>query len=285
MLECQHFISAPGRADFLNTHQDYKGLPVVPVAVNLRMFFYAKSNLKKYFAVKSLDLERYDEESTDYFQIGLNEMGEKGFFGNYLRGVVNTFVKLGYEKLLRGLDIKIQSEIPVGSGLSSSAALEVGFSKLLSEACNLGLSNKDLAEISFTAENQEVGIPCGRLDQYGVSFGGIIKLECRPPFDVEPLPLNDLIFVIIDSGIRHSTGDIHPKRQEEINKGLKALIEDDSVPTFLKKKLGYRFDNPRWEEIEEKEIQDWLSTLDKKSEKRILFTLRMQKSTEFALKI
>lgn len=278
-------VSSPGRADFLNTHQDYKGLPVVPVAINLRMFLAAKPTRDRTFTIRSLDLEELHERHVDTFKVGINDMLEGKFFGNYLRGVVNVLVKQGFEGKLRGMDVTIRSNIPVGSGLSSSAALEVGFAELLNHICNLGLSKQDLAEVAFAAENQEVGIPCGRLDQYGVAFGGIIRLECIPPYVVEPLPFKDLTFAIVDSGIRHSTADIHPKRQEEINRGLKALMKDKTVPEALKANLGYRFNEPKWNNINEAEIENYLSTLDELARRRILFTLRMQKSTEFALKV
>ncbi|RJS83309.1 GHMP kinase, partial [Candidatus Bathyarchaeota archaeon] len=198
-------ISSPGRADFLNTHQDYKGLPVVPVAINLRMYLYGEVTGSRKMYVKSLDLEKRGEPSVDSFGIGVNSMLGGKFFGNYLRGVVNVLVKRGFSEKLRGVNVTIKSEIPIGSGLSSSAALEVGFAHLLNIACGLNLGKKEIAEIGFAAENLEAGIPCGRLDQYGVAFGGIIKLECRPPYRVEPLPFRDLTFVIVNSGIRHST--------------------------------------------------------------------------------
>jgi len=278
-------VSSPGRADFLNTHQDYKGLPVVPVAINLRMYMYGEVADSERFNVRSLDLERYDEPSTDSFGIEINDMLEGKFFGNYLRGVINVLVKRGFTNKIRGMNVTIKSEIPIGSGLSSSAALEVGFTHLLNTAYELRLRKKDLAEIAFAAENQEAGIPCGRLDQYGVAFGGIIKLECRPPYRVEPLPFRDLTFAIIDSGIRHSTADIHPKRQEDINRGLKALMESPEVPEKLKSLLGYRFDEPQWEKIDEDEVEDFLSIVDEKARRRILFTLQMHRWTESALKI
>lgn len=278
-------VSSPGRADFLNTHQDYKGLPVVPVAINLRMHLTAKPTKDGMFTIVSLDLQKMDERFTDSFKIGINEMLEGRFFGNYFRGVVNVLVKQGLAEKLRGMNVTIRSEIPVGSGLSSSAALEVGFAEQLNHVCRLGFTKHDLAEVAFAAENQEAGIPCGRLDQYGVAFGGIIKLDCVPPYNVEPLPFKDLTFAIVDSGIRHSTADIHPKRQEDINRGLSALMESPLVPEALKRKLGYTFNESKWEKISEDEIKDCLSVLDEKARSRILFTLRMQKSTEFALKV
>ena len=284
-MDASVVASSPGRADFLNTHQDYKGLPVVPVAINLRTYLFAKPSSENVFTIRSLDLEKYNEPSTDTFKIGENEILKRGFFGNYFRGILNVIIRQGRIDKIRGMDITIKSEIPIGSGLSSSAALEVAFAALLNYVCNLNYTKKDLAEISFIAENKEVGIPCGRLDQYGVSFGGIIKLECRPPYNVEPLLFSDLTFAIIDSGIRHSTADIHPKRQADINRGLNILMESKNIPERLKAKLGYRFDQPRWEEISEEEIEDSLSVLDDKARQRILFTIKMQRSTEFALKV
>lgn len=284
-MTAQFIVSSPGRADFLNTHQDYKGLPVVPAAINLRLYVSANLSGGDTFSVRSLDLERYGEPSVDSFPIGINEMREGKFFGNYLRGVINVLVKRGFAGRIKGMDVAIRSDIPIGSGLASSAALEVAFTELLNHVFDLKLSRKDVAEISFAAENEEAGIPCGRLDQYGVAFGGIIKIDCRPPYGVEMLPFKDLAFAIIDSGIRHSTGDIHPKRQAEINAGLKTLMECAFVPGSVKGKLGYRFDQPRWEDLSEEEIEDYLSILNEASRKRILFTLRMHKLTLIALKV
>ncbi len=284
-MNVKYVTSAPGRADFLNTHQDYKGLPVVPVALNLRAYMYAKLTGGDEFVIRAPDLEEYGEPSLDTFKICRNEMLERGFFGNYFRAVVNVIVKQGFGHRLRGLDVTVRSEIPIGSGLSSSAAIEVAFTCLLNHAFKLGYTRKDMAEVAYTAENVEAGIPCGRLDQYGVSFGGVIKLDCRPPYNVEALPFKDLTFAVVDSGVRHSTADIHPRRQGEIERGLRALMENEELPDELKGKLGYRYYEPLWEEIDEEEIRPFLSTLDREAENRILFTLRMQRLTELALKV
>jgi galactokinase len=207
--------SAPARADFLNTHQDYKGLPAIPVGLNLRTCVTARIVDSGKITVKSLDLEKLAEPSTDSFKIGTDEFLEKGFFGNYLRAVLKALGERCSLQTLPGMELTIQSEIPVGAGLASSAALEVAFAALLNYVGMLGLSNSDLAEVSYRAENGELGIPCGRLDQYGASFGGIIKLDCRPPFNVESLPFKAMTFAIANSGIRHSTLKVHSERQAE----------------------------------------------------------------------
>ncbi|RLE72564.1 MAG: GHMP kinase, partial [Thermoprotei archaeon] len=110
-------------------------------------------------------------------------------------------------------------------------------------------------------------------------FGGAILLYPRPPVRVEELPLRDIIFVVADSGIRHSVADIHPKRQADINRGLKILMESDEVPEELKKKLGYRFDEPRWEEIRLEEVEPYLKLMDEVAAKRIVYTLKVNEST------
>jgi galactokinase len=279
------FASAPARADFLNTHQDYKGLAVVPVALNLRTYLTAERTETDYICVKSSDLKSYNEPDEDTFQITNSGLLQKGFFGNYFRGVLRVIAKRGKLDRIRGLNIIVKSEIPIGSGLGSSAALEVAFVALLNHNFNLGFATREMAEVAFLAENQELKAACGRLDQYGVAFGGIIKLDCKPPYEVETLPFTSLVFAIADSGIRHFTSDIHPKRQAEVDRGLKTLMAQRNVPNSLKAKLGYTFSDPKWDVISEAEITDYLSSLDDEASRRILFTIRMNKLTEFALGI
>jgi galactokinase len=279
------FASAPARADFLNTHQDYKGLPVIPAALNIRTYLTAERTETDSIRVKSSDLKSYNEPDEDTFQIANSRILQKGFFGNYFRGVLKVIAKRGELNRIRGLNINVKSEIPIGSGLGSSAALEVAFVAILNQTFNLGFTTREMAEIAFLAENQELNAACGRLDQYGVAFGGIIKLDCKPPYEVETLPFTNLVFAIADSGIRHFTSDIHPKRQAEINRGLKTLMAQRNVPNSLKEKLGYTFSDPKWDVISETEITDYLSSLDDEASQRILFTIRMSKLTEFALGI
>ncbi|MEM3062473.1 MAG: galactokinase family protein [Nitrososphaerota archaeon] len=279
------FSSAPARADFLNTHQDYKGLPVVPIAVNLRTYFFAMNEINGKFKIISLNLKRQGVDYIDTFSIPKVNLKPGKWFGNYLRSVVIALQKTIRKKFNKGLEILIESEIPVASGLASSAALEVAFTKLLSEYYNLNLSLEEIAEISFIAENKIFGIPCGRLDQYGSSFGKAIVLYPKPPVKVETLPISDIDIIVVDSGIRHSVADIHPKRQEEINIGLKQLMESSIVPKNLKEKLGYRFDELEWDKIKIEGIEKYLELINNISAKRILYTIKTHESTLKAIEI
>lgn len=279
-----NFISsAPGRADFLNTHQDYKGLPVVPVAIKLRAYMLPVS-WSTTFQVISLNLKEMGLEYVDEFEVKDIEYQRGRWFGNYFRAVAKVFFEKTKIVPSKCLKVILYSEVPIGAGLGSSATIEVAFAKLLAHTYKVNLSPKDLAEICYIAEHDELGIPCGRLDQYGSSFGGIIKLETKPPYTVEKLPHKGLIFVVVDSGIKHSTAAIHPVRQKEIDLGLSELLSLD-LPVDLKKKLAPKYYEVSWEEISEDEIYPYINKINETSAKRILFTLKMNSLTEMAISL
>lgn len=280
----QFYASAPGRIDLLNTHQDYKGLPVVPVAINLRAHMFAVVNDKQEFEIVSREMEKLGQESKDVFPTEGGEVKRK-FFGNYFRGVVNTLVKRGLKRWEKGLRVYVCSDVPVSEGMASSAAIEVCFMTLLNGVFNLGLKTHDLAELSYITETQELNIPCGRLDQYSSAFGGGIVLRTRPKVEVEPIQSLDFKFVVINSGIRHETGAIHPVRQDEINRGLAALISNPVLPKRVKSKLGIRYDEVDWDGLDLKSLEPFFFLMPPSSAKRIIYTLEAHRSTETGIKL
>lgn len=277
-------VSAPGRADFLNTHQDYKGLPVVPVGLSLRTQIRGHALSGTKIRVKSVNFESEARTACDEFNVKDIEYKEKGWFGNYIRAIVNALKTFGHSKKIRGAEITIDSNVPVGAGLGSSGALEVATIKFFDAACKLNLSKHDVAELSYFAEREELEIPCGRLDQYGSSYGGIIKLETRPPFKVEELLFKSFFLAALDSGIRHSTMEIHPKRQRELDEGLSELLRLD-LPETVRAKLSTHHAEVFWENLDEKELAPYLREINEKNSNRILYTLCSQRSTEVALGI
>lgn len=280
--EPEVIASAPGRLDFLNTHQDYKGLPVVSVGVNLRTYI-ALSRARRVSRIFSLNLAEIGLEHEDEFIVPDPPLREGKWFGNYLRASVKALFRLGIQ--IDNFNALIYSEVPVASGLASSAALLVSFVAGLNELFSISLTRKQVAETAYIAEHDVMGIPCGRLDQYGSAFGGIIRIETRPPFRVESLPWLNGVFIVMDSGIRHSTADIHPVRQREINEGLKILLNMKGLPDDLRDKLAERYDLVKWDEISIDEIQPYLEQLPETPRKRILYTLLAHRTTEIALDI
>ncbi len=282
-IELEVAVSSPGRLDFLNTHQDYKGLPVVSVGVNLRMYMGGKVRQDKVIRIASKNLKEEGVEYRDEFDIDHVELQGGRWFGDYLRGAIIALREKGYK--LHGMDVVIRSEIPIGGGLGSSGAFTVAFIGLLNEAFNLGMTKSEIAELAYIAEHDIMGIPCGRLDQYGSAYGGVVRIEVKPPFRVEEIPFREGTFVVLDSGIKHSTADIHPRRQADIDEGLRILMSMPDIPADLRIKLGFKYYEPRWEEITEEELAPYLMQLPENPAKRILYTIKAHRSTELALRV
>jgi len=278
------FSSAPGRADFLNTHQDYKMLPVVPVAIEKRTFIVcSKLDKQGVVKVKSLTLEKEGVENEDFFETKSVELVGGKWFGNYFRSIHMLFSKR-YGELKTGLAIYVDSELPVASGLASSAALQVSLAAAYARILGLRLSKIELAEHAYEAEHDIMRIPCGRLDQYASSYGGIIRIDFKPLVKVEKFDGKGLIFVIADSGIKHSTAEIHTARQSELNTAIR-MLRELKIPDFLRRNLDGDYSSVEWSLLKERNLEDYLSSLPKNLANRIIFTLRMQDSTEVAVKI
>lgn len=277
--EPEVIVSVPGRLDFLNTHQDYKLLPVVSVGVNLRTYIAIGSRVDGAANVISLNIRGRNRDSFDPRNPVLR-LGR--WWGNYIRACTKSLVERGYD--IGGFDALIYSDVPIGSGMASSAALETSFIGALNELFRLGLTLKDIAEAAYHAEHDIMGIPCGRLDQYGCVYGRVLLINTRPPYDVEYIPEPRGVFAVVDSGIRHSTADIHPRRQAEIDEGLRILLEM-KIPGDLRAKLGRRYWEPRWDELRLEDVEPYLKRLPVKSRNRIVFTIRMHESTIEAIKV
>lgn len=271
--------SAPGRLDFLNTHQDYKGLPVVSVAINKRTYIAVSSSNNT--RVISINLCRENLKCVDEFDARNPALIGNGWFGDYIRSVLITLKGIGTD--IGNFNMLIFSEIPTASGLASSAALQVATIKALSEIFNIKLRPHEIAELAYRSEHDVMGIPCGRLDQYGSAMGGITLIETRPPYNTKTFMTATFDLVAVNSGIKHSTGLIHSVRIREISKGLRELLALPSLPPKFRSLLDEDVYRTRWDLLELNEIEPMLLHVNPVSRKRILFTLKMHKSTVLAL--
>jgi len=272
-------VSSPGRVDFLNTHQDYKGLPVVPVAIGLRCYVAGVRGCNGIVNFTSLNIP----DGFDSFSIEDLSLVGGGWFGDYVRAVFKLMINFGFR--IGGMNIVLWSEIPMGSGLASSAALEVSVIKLISEVYGLNLDRSTIAELAYLAEHDVMGIPCGRLDQYACSYGGVILLDPRPPCIVELLPYEDLIFVIVDSGVHRRIFNVHPIRQAELNEALRILLFEIDIDEGLKSKLSISYDKVSWNLLSEEDLKPYLNSIPIKLANRLIFTIRMNTSTMYAVNL
>ncbi len=275
--------SAPGRIDFLNTHQDYKGLPVVSVAVNMRTYIALSESEGKSHII-SLNLMHEGLPYIDVFSINNLNLLPSDFFGNYLRATLLLF-KEKYKLRINDLNILIHSEIPIGAGLASSATLIASFIKAIDELYGLGLKQHEIAEDAYIAEHEVLGIPCGRLDQYASAIGGVLIIKTKPPVITEKLPIPNGLFLVIDSGIRHKTINIHSIRQKELKEALEILCSMQELGEGLKQSLCKGIDEVEWEKLDLRILNKYLYKLPENLRNRIVFTIKMNESTKLAIRV
>lgn len=203
-LEEPLLIFSPGRINIIGEHTDYNDGFVFPAAVDKGIIAaISKSNQNKSIAIAS-DLKEKFEFSTDEV-----EPLKKGNWRNYILGVVGEIKKKEIE--VGNFNIVFGGDIPNGSGMSSSAALENSVVFGLNQLFNLGLSKEEMIFISQKAEHNYVGVNCGIMDQYASMFGiknHALLLDCRTtiatPFLVD---FKDYELLLINTNVKHSLAD------------------------------------------------------------------------------
>jgi galactokinase len=204
---------APGRVNVIGEHTDYNGGFVLPAAIPQQTRVELRSGRGRAVDVWSRDITPEGERRT--YTLGREAAGQ-GWL-DYIQGVTHVLSVDGHE--LGGFQLRIESDVPVGSGLSSSAALEISVLRALREAFRLPLSDTDLARIGQRVETDFVGAPVGIMDQMACSLAGdghMLFLDTRSlVFERIPLPARAQLLVI-DSGVAHShaAGEYRTRRAE-----------------------------------------------------------------------
>ena len=187
--------SAPARVCLYGEHQDYLQLNVIPAAIDLRLIIDSQINKSNMLSVYSHDFKKKITLSNNpnYLE------SEAGTLGSYLEAGILALKNLNSEITFPSLDVSISSQIPVASGLSSSAALLVSWIKHLDGILELKMNEQQIAEAAYDAEHKILKIPCGKMDQYSSSFGQIIRLTCTDPPELLKLVKPDIGIIIVDS--------------------------------------------------------------------------------------
>jgi galactokinase len=206
---------APGRVNLIGEHTDYSGGFVLPLAIPQRT--RAELAVRDGFQVRawSANLDGGNHKQPEEYRLGEETPG-RGWL-DYIQGVTQVLARQGHR--LGGFDLRIESDIPPGSGLSSSAALEVSLLRALREAFRLDLDDVKLALAGQKAENDFVGAPVGVMDQMASSLADTttaLFIDTRHlRYQRIPLPAAAEL-AVIDSGVSHShsTGEYRVRRRE-----------------------------------------------------------------------
>ncbi len=215
---------APGRVNLIGEHTDYNGGHVFPCALTIGTYGIIRPGEDRTLRLYSMNFDHMGivETSLD----DLTPSDEAGWT-NYPKGILWTFEKRGYH-LEKGADILFYGDIPAGSGLSSSASLEVLTGLMLRDTFGFDISMADLALIGQYSENNFNGMNCGIMDQFASAMG---KKDCAVFLDTNtlkyeyaPVKLPDAKIVITNSNVKHSlVSSAYNDRRNESEAALKAL--------------------------------------------------------------
>lgn len=236
-------VVAPGRINLIGEHTDYNEGFVLPAAIDRAMVFSIGLNGEDRIRLFSYDYN----ESVDTRTSGPHSSGKR--WALYLIGVLDQFRKEGIE--IQGLDCVFGGNIPLGAGLSSSAALESGFAFGLNSLLKTGFSPRKIVLMAQKAEHESVGVMCGIMDQYASVFGkkdAAIRLDCRTnTHDYFRLKMDDYVIALVDTGVKHELASTeYNLRRQECEKGvailqergIKALSLRDASPALIEEFEG-----------------------------------------------
>jgi galactokinase len=193
-------VRSPGRVNIIGEHTDYNNGFVLPAAIDKAIYVAVTPRNDDVISLYSGEFDESFESS-----LAALKPTDKGW-PNYILGVADQLVKRGYS--IKGFNMAIDGDVPIGSGLSSSAAVECATAFALNEIFKLGIDKKDLAFIGQKAEHTFAGVMCGIMDQFASVFGKkdhVIKLDCQSiEYEYVPLVLEGYKLVLLNTNVKHS---------------------------------------------------------------------------------
>ncbi|MCO4293287.1 galactokinase [Solitalea sp. MAHUQ-68] len=213
-----HFF-CPGRVNLIGEHIDYNGGKVLPCAISLGTHLLVSKNNEGLFRFRSLNFE----EKADIILANTYTKTGKDWF-NYPLGVINY---LSEKHKLQGLDFLFYGNLPTGSGLSSSASIEVLTAYAIDQIFSLGIDKLDIVKVAKRAENEFIGVNCGIMDQFAVAFGEkdkALELDCDTvEYTAVPFKLGDYVLAIVNTNKPRKLAD--SKYNERFTECRTALAE------------------------------------------------------------
>jgi len=224
-------VRSPGRINLIGEHTDYNDGFVFPAAINKEIHFaVAKNDVNKF--------RFYASDLNENFQMDVDDLAKTDTsWANYLLGVVAQYKKAGHS--IKGVDCVFGGDIPMGAGLSSSAAIENGFAVALNTLFEIGIGKTEMAQMAQKAEHEYAGVLCGIMDQFASMHGKkghALKLDCRTlDFEYATIDLNGYGIILCDTKVKHElASSAYNTRREECEIGVKILQQYDATITALR---------------------------------------------------
>ena len=223
-------IASPGRINLIGEHVDYNNGFVLPAAINKHMYVAVSKRNDHQIVLHAADISQNYQTSLDA-PLQPSNLD----WPNYVLGVAHELKKDGHA--VSGFNILITGNIPIGAGVSSSAALECATVFALMHLFDINISKQAMVQVAQRAENNFVGVNCGVMDQFASMFGKadhVIKLDCADlSYTYFPFKLEGISIVLFDTFVKHSLASSeYNTRRQECETGLAALRQQFSITSF-----------------------------------------------------
>ena len=216
------WVQAPGRVDLMGSHTDYNLGYVLTQTINRNTWISARPRMDGKVRIASFNLGGVAEFDLDHIEHDMQVP-----WSNYVRGVADVLLKEGYK--ISGFDGLVHSTIPFGSGLSSSAALEVATIVLFESFADWEIAPLQKALFCQRAENQFVGMQCGIMDQYSSIMGRercVLMLDCRSiTSEIKPVAPGLQVVICDTRAERALTGSEYSQRRAQCEAGVEVLAD------------------------------------------------------------
>ena len=224
--------ASPGRINLIGEHTDYNGGFVFPGAIDKGMIAEIKPNGTNTVKAYSIDLK-------DYVEFGLNEEdAPRASWARYIFGVCREMMKRGVD--VKGFNTAFAGDVPLGAGMSSSAALESTYAYALNDLFGDNKIDKfELAKVGQSTEHNYCGVNCGIMDQFASVFGkkgSLIRLDCRS-LEYQYFPFNPQGYrlVLVDSVVKHElASSAYNKRRQSCEAAVAAVQKKHPHVEFLR---------------------------------------------------
>ena len=217
----QHLtVKAPGRINLIGEHTDYNEGFVMPAAIQKAATVYIEKR-------EDSTIHLFAEDLKESYTLNLDTVTKSSKdWANYIIGVIAQFQKV--VTIPTGFTLRLKSDVPIGAGLSSSAAIECAVAFAINELFSLGLDRMQLTKMAQKAEHEYAGVLCGIMDQFASMFGKkdqVILLDCKTMhYQYYPLKLANYDIVLLDTQIKHALASSeYNTRRAECEQGISLI--------------------------------------------------------------
>lgn len=213
---------SPGRVNILGEHTDYNEGFVLPAAIDKNIYIAISKRTDNIINLYAADFDENFTTDIDHVKPSSTQ------WANYILGVVDQLLK--QKLILTGFNLVVDGDIPIGAGLSSSAAVECATIFALNEIFELGLDRLTMVPLAQKAEHVFAGVNCGIMDQFASMFGkrdNVIKLDCRSlDYEYVPIKLDGYKILLLNTNVKHNlAASEYNSRRQQCEKGVALIME------------------------------------------------------------